>query len=178
MITKNLFININSALNDTKGRFILLDCTISNQKLIIVNLYAPTLDKKAEQSKFGNCVISQLENYIGHNIIIGEDLNISLDHIEHKISAVPCYSDHLLRLQQMLDVIDIWRILNPNKLRYTRRQRARSGFSQSRLDYFLISCHLQYSVKTIDILPSIKYDHSLLQLVLIIIDEPSRGKGL
>ena len=119
-----------------------------------------------------------LENYIGHNIIIGGDLNISLDHIEHKISSVPCYSDQLLLLQQMLDVIDIWRILNPNKLRYTRRQRARSGFSQSRLDYFLISCHLQYSVKNIDILPSIKSDHSLIQLVLIIIDEPARGKGL
>ena len=44
LVTKNLYININSTLNDTNGRFILLDCTIGNQNLIIVNLYAPTLE--------------------------------------------------------------------------------------------------------------------------------------
>ena len=178
LVSKHLQFDIHSEIKDSSGRFLLLDCTVCDKKFILVNLYAPTIDKKIEQSNFGNFIILQMESYIGQNIMIAGDLNISLDSLVYKTSSVPCYTDHLLHLQQMLDIIDIWRILNPDKLRYTRRQQSRSGFSQSRLDYFLISCHLQFQVKDADILPSIKSDHSLLKLQLNIIDEPPRGKGV
>ena len=49
---------------------------------------------------------------------------------------------------------------------------------QSRIDFFLISCHLEFLVRSVDIVPSIKSDHSLLTLSLVSnIDHP-RGKGL
>ena len=49
-------LNIDSVTIDTEGRFLLLDCRISNIKYILVNLYAPTADTKLEQNNFGNYV--------------------------------------------------------------------------------------------------------------------------
>ena len=79
LVSKNLDVNIDSITIDTEGKFLLLDCRISNIKYILVNLYAPTADKKLKQNNFGKYIHSNLENYIEQNIIIGGDLNINLD---------------------------------------------------------------------------------------------------
>ena len=65
LVSKNLDVNIDSITNDTNGRFLLLDCRISDIKYILVNLYAPNADKKLEQYYFDSYVHSNLENYIG-----------------------------------------------------------------------------------------------------------------
>ena len=78
----------------------------------------------------------------------------------------------------MFDVIDIWRLKHPDTLRYTWREKTRYGFTQSRIDYFLISCHLQYFTQHVNILPSIRSDHSLLKLTLKLEDEEKRGRGI
>ena len=78
----------------------------------------------------------------------------------------------------MFNVIDIWRLKHPNKLRYTWREKTRYGFTQSRIDYVLISCHLQYFTQHVDILPSIKSDHGLLKLMPKLKNEGKRGRGI
>ena len=81
----------------------LLDCRISNIKYILVNLYAPTADKKLEENNFGNYIHSNLENYIGQSIIIGGDLNINLDAIRHNFSSSsPTYSEYMFLLSESL----------------------------------------------------------------------------
>ena len=45
LISKQLDVKINELKRDINGRFILIDCTISENKHIIVNIYAPTFDK-------------------------------------------------------------------------------------------------------------------------------------
>ena len=42
---------------------------------------------------------------------------------------------------------------------------------------FLISSNLEYTTKSSDILPDLKSDHSLLQICLLLEDQPKHGKG-
>ena len=125
--------------------------------LTIVNVYAPTIDKRLDQVTFINTVSERLENYHGGNIVIGGDLNINMD-----ISATdtlhcknPGYSKRLLSILDSHDLVDIWRIQHPDTIRYTRREKTRSGFKQSRIDYFLISCCMCYLATLTSIKPSI-----------------------
>ena len=77
-----------------------------------------------------------------------------------------------------LDLVDIWRLQNLNTKRYTKREKTRNGLVQSRIDYFLVSCHLEYMITYSDILPNIKSDHSLLKIALLQQDEERRGRGI
>ena len=79
---------------------------------------------------------------------------------------------------ETLDLIDIWRLKNANITTFTRQERTCFGFSQSRIDYFLISSHLQYHLCKTDIVPSIKSDHSLLLPIFDIEVENKHGRGL
>ena len=119
LVTKNLDVNIDSIKIDKDGIFS-CDYRISSIKHILVNLYAPIADKKLEQNNFGSYVHSNLENYTGKNIIIGGELNITLDTIRHNFSpSGPTYSEYMLLLLGSLHLVDIWRLHNPDILRYT-----------------------------------------------------------
>ena len=43
---------IENGITDNEGRFLLLDCLIDDIRYILVYLYAPTFDRKAEKMKF------------------------------------------------------------------------------------------------------------------------------
>ena len=74
-------------------------------------------------------------------------------------------------------MIDIWRYLNPEIRRFTRREMTKTGLVQSRLDYFLISIHLLYDFVRQDITPGIKSDHSLVYFELKIENTQKPGRG-
>ena len=88
------------------------------------------------------------------------------------------YSDCLIQLFHTLDLIDIWRLRHPSTNRYTRREKTRFGVKQTRIDSFMVSCHMEYETHIVDILPSIKSDHSLLKYAFVLEGEQKRGKGL
>ena len=180
LITKDVPININLVEHDSHGRLLLLSCQVNDLKLVLVNLYAPTADKSADQKSFGELVNLKLEGYTGQNIIIGGDLNTRFDDIDttrtHDLDK--SYNGLITKLMHNLNIVDIWRLRHPDTKRYTRREKTRFGFSQSRIDYFLASCQLEYVIVSTDILPSIKSDHSLLRLSVLLNKEQPRGKGL
>ena len=60
------------------------------------------------------------------------------------------------------DLCDIFRVRNPEMKRYTWRQK--TPFKQRRLDYFLVSDHLQDQIDHVDIIPLMQSDHSTLKL--------------
>ena len=74
-----------------------------------------------------------------------------------------------------LDLVDVWRALNPNSLRYTWR--LRKPEIHCRLDFFLISqCRLCYTVNA-DILTDYKTDHYIITLqteTMTILDCPAK----
>ena len=60
------------------------------------------------------------------------------------------------------DLCDKYRVHNPDMKCYTWCRKI--PFKQCRLDYFLISDQLQDQIDQVDIIPSIKSDHSTLKL--------------
>ena len=59
-------------------------------------------------------------------------------------------------------MIDIWRVRNPEKTRFTWRRT--KPVIQSRIDRFYISDTMQYNISKTDIIPGIHSDHSAIVL--------------
>ena len=66
----------------------------------------------------------------------------------------------LIKINESLNLCDIWRIRNLLKKYYTFHQSQASGFIQRRLDYFFVSNTLQDFVKKTDVFASFSTDHS------------------
>ena len=178
LVTNDIPINVKNIEKDNSGRFLLMECIVNDIEYILVNLYAPTSDKRCAQKSFGELVYSNLHSHVGKSIIVGGDLNICLDNtLKIPSNLNKSYLDSLERLMQNLNMVDIWRLKHPNTVRYTRREKTRSGFTQSRIDHFLISCHLEFSVVSTDMVPGLKLDHSLLKLSFCSNKDHIRGKG-
>ena len=139
LISKQLDVKINEVKRDINGRFIPINCTISENKYIIVNIYTPTINNKQEQVTFVNYVLEMLQPYLGEIIIIGGDLNIDLDKSQKEtLPTNSGYSRQLSLMIQTFDLIDIWRLKYSDTVRYTRREKTCYGFKQSRLHYILL----------------------------------------
>ena len=71
------------------------------------------------------------------------------------------------------DLVDIWRVRNPDSKKFTWRQK--NPIIQRRLDYWLISDSLQDDVAKIDIVTAIKTDHSAVFLEIDSLADHPRG---
>ena len=78
-------------------------------------------------------------------------------------------------LQNELDLVDIWRIKNPNTRSYTWSQKSPKIFC--RLHYWLISNNLNDLVKSTDIIPAIRTDHDAITLDIEEMETELRGSG-
>ncbi|KAL9964620.1 hypothetical protein ACROYT_G028283 [Oculina patagonica] len=109
-------------------------------------------------------------------LIIGGDFNVHLDaemdneggRVEKK-DSVKNISD--IKLEY--DLVDIWRVRNPDKRQFTWRQKRPRV--QRRLDYWLINDGLQDFIEHAEIIPSIKSDHSAITLQINTIEDKVRG---
>ena len=112
---------------DKNGRFIILAATVQDHPFLFVNLYAP--NKTNQQSTFFEEIREELDNYClaeDCDIVIGGDFNVNFDPDlaenggnPKRKESVKC-SDNICLAN---DLIDIWRIRNPNVKRFTWRQR-------------------------------------------------------
>ena len=71
------------------------------------------------------------------------------------------------------DLIDIWRVRNPDKRAYTWRRGPYSNI-QSRLDYYLLSDSAQNLVDSTSIIPGIGSDHDTVSIGFKWVDAPKR----
>ena len=72
------------------------------------------------------------------------------------------------------NLVDVWRICNPNGKKYTWRQH--TPVKQSRIDYFLVSDELYSVMKTTKIIPGYRTDHSAIVFEFSA-SSTKRGKG-
>ena len=156
-----------SVRSDEEGRYLILETTIQDVPFLLVNIYAPNTTTK--QSLFFQ-TLSELINDEGYNdpdnkIILGGDLNETMDPDldcsgGNRVlkDSVKCVEDIMLNY----DLVDIWRIRNPNSKKFSWRQK--SPIIQRRLDYWLISDLLQDDVANVDIVTAIRTDHRAITL--------------
>ena len=166
---------------DEHGRFLIINCEIEGNKIVLINLYCPTKDHLNAQKQFLETIKQHIENFSDKNIILAGDLNTylnpTIDKQGGKSETQSSYSEQINNLCEEYMLVDIWRIRNPGQKTYTRRQMSKSGLVQSRLDYFLTSIGISYMIKKTEIKPGNSSDHSIITITLDLLDTLKRGKG-
>ena len=126
----------------------MLDCKISNVHLILINVYCQTKDNPSGQNNLYDYIHDIIDSYSDRNIILGGDLitylNYGIDKKGGRIEKQSVFSQNINYLCKEFSLIDIWRIRNPNTLKFTIVERSKNGIVQSRLDYWLVSLSLAY----------------------------------
>jgi len=163
---------------DSSGRLLLFKALIKEENYTIANIYGP--NKDAEAVQFYHKLSKLLRtNDSGNeeNIIMGGDFNCPLNINLDKKGGIQIPRRHVIKsieeIQDEFSLHDIWHIKNPNQQSFTWGRC--SPFVFCRLDYWLISHKLHDLVTSVDILPSIKSDHSAVFLELKEIKENNRG---
>lgn len=154
----NLDFKLKSVQIDDDGRFIFLEVLIQDTLFLLMNIYAP--NKISEQISFFRNVlklIGERDNKENFKIILGGDFNLTLDKNLDCSGGNPVYKNSIKILEDIMlehDLIDIWRIRNPDCKRFTWRQK--SPLIQRRLDYWLISNSLQVMLRRLMLLLPLK----------------------
>ena len=180
ILRNNLNIETEEYITEPSGRIQILKTKIDDSPICFINLYAPN-EENSQVAFFGNVVNlihkHKIKNH--YEIVIGGDFNTVLDANLDKKGGTEKIKEKsrakVLRLMETLDLIDIWRIKNPGKKRFTWRQR--NPLVQCRLDYFLVSETIQDFTSDVDILPAFKSDHSGIFIKISGKEEERRGKG-
>ena len=98
-------------------------------------------------------------------MIIGGDFNVILDADLDGTGGKPQVKESCKQIDNLcssFDLIDIWRIRNPDVKRFTWRQKI--PIVQRRLDFWLITSSIQEEVENVDIIPAIRTDHSAISM--------------
>ena len=182
--TKNLDVNIEKTTSDKNGRILIVDITLESKKYTIVNLYNANNEKDQI-----NTLNSLKDHLIKHNVdkdrfpILMGDLNFIFDLNLDALGGTPilkksCIAS-FIKIKEMLDISDIFRIRYPASKRFTFRQNSKSKeIIHRRLDYIFIPDSLQEFAQSVEILPSFLSDHSPVMLSLGITNETQRGRGI
>ena len=166
--SNKLEIEIKEQIRDTNGRFLLLKCIIQGAKIIIFNVYAPNNEK--DHKDFLYEIKGKLESLDTdeYDYLIGAgDWNFTIEKNDrsggnYNYKIWQKNADILEEISEKHDLIDIWRVRNPEKTRFTWRRT--KPVIQSRIDRFYISDTMQYNISKADIIPGIKSDHSAILL--------------
>ena len=85
------------------------------------------------------------------------------------------FAEGLNNMIEEFSLIDIWRVRHFDTYGFSYSQG--NNKIKSRLDYWFISEHMQYSVTNVNIKPAIKTDHCLVAFKMIINKQNKRGRG-
>lgn len=174
LFSKDLDYTIHDEKTDPNGNWVALDISLFQFKLTLISLYGPNEDNPAFYGRIHN-ILEDFGN--PHNIICG-DWNLTqdptIDNYNYLHINNPNARQRVLNLKDNFDLIDYWRVQNPQTKRYTWRRTA--PIKQARLDFFLISNELSSIVINSEILPGYRTDHSIITLDLNCCDL-KRGKG-
>ena len=137
LFSSDLQIDVKNVQGDSEGRYIFVEALVQDTPFLFVNLYAPT--ERCEQCPFFDRLAEALENMNADpnsQIIIGGDFNTHLDpildNLGGRIESKPSVKK-INEIMTAMDLIDIWRIRNPEKKQYTWTQK--KPLIRRRLDY-------------------------------------------
>ena len=176
LVKDHLEFVVKSVLTDNKGRYILLNANIQGTDYILGNIYAP--NKVQQQCSFFDEIQNKLDDFISDpelKVIIGSDFNVVTDLDLDCFGGSPSEKESAKRVKDIClncDLIDIWRIHNPDCKRFTWRQK--NPLIQ-RLDFWLISDSCQDEVEETDIKTVIRTDHSAITISFNGIESQKHG---
>ena len=181
LVKKDVDCTIHSKMLDPLGQFVIIKTEIKDKMYVLINIYAPSKDASIV-SFFNNLLATVQKNNLDEedNIIMGGGFNCPLNSTIDKkgglLNPRKAVMSTISNLQEELDLVDIWRVKNPEKKSFTWNQNSLMIFS--RLDYWLISNALHDLVKITDIIPAIRTGHSAITLELLNTLADVKGPGV
>ena len=174
MSNNDFAFQLERSYSDPKGRFIICDIETNGRLFTLATTYAPNDDDPALFESF----FSHLQDFHCDDIILGGDFNLVLNLQKDKkgglaktpTKAVNTINEHATKF----DLVEAWRVSNPDVLRYTWRRRKPE--IHCRLDFFLVSQSLMCDVTHTDISAGFKTDHSMVTIQVALHTNP-RGPG-
>ncbi len=153
---------------------LILDIVIRSMHITLVGIYGPNKDSP----NFFTGLQSEIEIMGNMNVIIAGDFNVvqnyDLDCYKYKTRPNKKAKERLQGIMNDAGYTDIWRVLNPNRKRYTWKG---SEGKRGRLDYFLISENLSVLCNKPNISPGYRSDHNLVSIEMELSDQ-TRGRGI
>ena len=174
LFNNNFSFQISKTYSDPGGRFIICDLITNGKILTLANIYAPNED----DPDFFNSFFNHLLDFSCEEITIGGDFNLVLDVGKDKKGGLARTHkkslDVISTFCESLDLIDAWRVLNPDSSRFTWRRKTPEV--HCRLDFFLVNQSTFCNTSEADIIPGYKTDHSMITLQ-ISLHSNKRGRG-
>lgn len=172
---KKLDYKIHNQNQDPNGNFLILDMTVYNKRLSLINIYGPNKD----EPNFYINLFKSITDIGNETYMICGDFNISLDPTmdcyNYKHINNPKARKYVLETINENNLFDTFRELHPSLKRYTWRRK--SPLKQSRLDLFLVTESIMNLVKTSKIETGYKSDHSMVTISLAM-DNFEHGRPL
>ena len=175
LISNSLEYKITHTEMDAVGNMLLLDITVCNIKIRLLNIYGPNTDDPNFFVEMEKYLSKHDQSYIIWCGDFNLTLNPKLDSYNYVTINNPRSRTILLDIIHRLNLADAYRYFHPISKRFTWRRR--NPLKQSRLDYFLISSPLTDLISNIEIRAGYKSDHSILYMS-ILINKFERGKGV
>ena len=127
LVQKDVDCTIHSKILDPLGQFVIVKAEIRDKMYVLIDIYAPNKDANIV-SFFNNLLVTLQKNNLDEeeNIIMGGDfncpLNPSIDKKGGLLNPRKAVISTIGNLQEELDLVDIWRVKNPEKKSFTWSQ--------------------------------------------------------
>lgn len=148
---------------DKVGRLLITDIQTNNNTFRIINIHAPNEEKGRKEMFRG------LRKWINEKTIIVGDMNVTLtrnDIAQNNTYKNDTSRTELYNLMEEKNLADVWRLQNPEKRQFSRRQVVMGVLKQSRIDLCLAA------PETVKIIRGTSYsfnswsDHAILECSL------------
>ena len=182
-VYSNLNIYVKNKVHGNDGRVLILDATINGSDYFLINFYNTNTEREQLTTiKNLNNLLKDFEDFHDKKVIFAGDFNLIFDRNLESAGGNPLLKKHslseIIKLNENLNLCDIWRVRNPHKKLFTFRQKHFTGIIQRRLDYIFVSNSLQESVKKTEILKALSSHHSPVFCSFVNNDAFARGSGV
>lgn len=161
LISRKMKCDIQKIVQDPEGRFLLVEITLDNIKIVCTVIYAPNVD----DSQFFAKIFNLAEEMEGRKIFAG-DFNtvLSLKYDLHggKGYSHPKTTEFLNEYISQNELIDIWILSHGEEFKSTfvRKESTIASLFMESIDYILIEASLVQYAQNVGILPAFASDHA------------------
>ena len=162
--------------NSQFGRYNIVHIEIKELSFILCNIYGPNVD---DESTFKEMFIDIKELQYARDLIIIGDYNVTLNLEQDRTENTQPHPKIAMFLNdkiEELDLIDPWRVRNPQKIVYFW-QRFFNKLCASRIDYALVTPGLNNSILQTQYVNGIRTDHQGVE-INIVCNNQKRGPGI
>lgn len=159
LIKSNAVENVKEVYADSDGRVLIIDFEYQNCVFKLINVYAPNNEEDRELFK-------QLGTLCTDNCICVGDFNVlcsRMDAANDMSYKRDSSRNELIHLMNGENLVDFWRLENPDKREYSRRQVVLNSLKQSRIDLCLVKQDIVQYMKNIMYRFTAYSDHAIME---------------